>query len=681
MNYFLQILALLFSIFLVGQESKKEINDEYLYLENSKLDKTINWIEKENDLTSEYLDKIARKYNFKNKIIDYIDLSTNAMPTKIGSLFFSKYIKDKNTPASLFYRKSLDDTPTELFNVYKIYKNPNTIISNFYPSKNGLKVGLIIDKGGSDLKFTKFVDLNSKKVYDEELKDIKFSNLIWNNDKGVFYKKNSNTNKMEKDSTYTIFYHEIGTKQEEDKIIYNVSDKEKTSYFFSNKFNLYLVEINSENTQKIFSSSLTNVDFDLKLLCEIKQVNNIIKIDNSSVIYSSLNSDWGDIRIFNINTKEEKILIPQMNSYLLESTSFYENYIFCKYKTKERKYLSIYTDQGIFIKKFETPIGMDFDIKFYDSTKKKIYASFYSQILSYYNLILNVETGKISNHYNDYIIQKPNLFPFDYFITKKVTYKSKDSKEIPITIIHKKNTVLNGENPTILEAYGGFGIVSNSNFDPGLLSFLEKGGVYAFAEIRGGGEYGKQWHKNGKGKNKMNCFNDFISAAEFLIQEKYTNPNKLAITGTSHGGLVVGVALTQRPELFKVAIPKMGVFDMLRFDKYTVGHYHTNEFGNPNIAEEANYLAKYSPYHNIKTEINYPTTLIITAENDDRVPPLHSYKFAAKLKNRTAQKNSIYLSVLKDSGHNGKVATRSEFIKDESNFYSFIYEELTKHEE
>lgn len=678
MNHSLQIITLLFSIFLIGQENKKDIIDEYKYLENTKNEKTILWIENENKITSEYLEKINKKYNFRSKIIDYIDLSNNSMPTKIGQLFYSKYIKDKNTPASLFYRRNLDDTPIEFFNVFKIYKDPNTIISKFYPSKNDLKVGIIIDKGGSDIKYTKFVDINSKKVYDEELSDIKFTNLEWNNEKGVFYKKNSNINKLEKDSTYSIYYHELGTKQEIDKLIYNVSDINKSSYFFSTKFNLYLIEIGDNNKQTIYYSNLNNEPFELKILGEVNNAKNILKIENSKIYYSSSISDWGDIRVYDTKTNEETILIPQINSLLLESTTFENNYIFCKYKTKDRKYLSIYTNQGVFVKKFETPIGMDFDIKFYDADKKDIYASFYSQILSFYNLVLNIESGKITNYYNDYIVQKPNLFPFDYFDTKKVTYKSKDNKDIPITIIHKKNTILNGENPTLLEAYGGFGIVNSPNFDPGLLSFLEKGGVYAFAEIRGGGEYGKQWHKNGKGRNKINCFNDFISAAEYLINENYTNPNKLAITGTSHGGLVVGVALTKRPELFKVAVPKMGVFDMIKFDQYTVGHYHLNEFGDPKNPEDYQTLLDYSPYHNINPNINYPTTLIITAENDDRVPPLHSYKFAAKLKNRAAQKNQIYLSILNDSGHNGKVSTRNEFLKDEVNFYSFIYNELTK---
>jgi prolyl oligopeptidase len=247
-----------------------------------------------------------------------------------------------------------------------------------------------------------------------------------------------------------------------------------------------------------------------------------------------------------------------------------------------------------------------------------------------------------------------------------------------MTIIHKKGIQLNGNNPTLLEAYGGFGSVSGPSYDVGLLHFLEKGGVYAFAEIRGGGEKGRKWHKDGRGLKKMNSFNDFIDAAEFLISEKYTSSNKLAISGASNGGLVVGVAMTQRPDLFKVAVPKVGVYDMIKFEQYTIGKFHLDEYGNPEIEEEFNALLNYSPYHKIKEGINYPTTLIITSENDDRVPPVHSYKFAARLQNRAAQKNPIYLQVKSNAGHYGKISSYEKSVQADAEFYSFVWEHLNE---
>jgi prolyl oligopeptidase len=678
MNYSLQVLCLLFSIFIFGQTKPTTIQDEYLYLENQKLDKTKEWITSENEISKNHLEEISKKYNFKNKIIEYGNLSNNPLPNKKGKYFYSKYIKDKNTPASLFYRKKINDLPVELFNTYDIYNDKNISISNYFPSENSMKIGIMIDKNGGDKKFAKFVDFSSKKVYEEELSDIKFSNLAWNNDKGVFYKKNSNTITIEKDSTFTVYYHQLGSKQEEDVLVYDTSDTKNEYYFFTTKSNLYLVETDSNGTQIIYYSDLNDSRFEIKKLKEFKNISSILKIIGTKIYFTSKLSDWGEVKTIDILTDKEETLIPQVYSNLLVDTYFLGEYTICKYKTLDKNYLSVYTNEGAFVKKFEAPNGMDFSVKFYDSEEKNIYASFYSSTISFYNLILNIEKGTVDNFYNDYIIQKPTLFPFDYFTTKKITYKSRDNKDIPITIIHKKNTLLNGENPTILKAYGGFGSVNEINFDTGLLHFLEKGGVYAFAEIRGGGEKGKKWHLNGKGLNKMNCFNDFIDAAEFLIREKYTNPNKLAITGASHGGLVVGVALTQRPDLFKVAVPRVGVFDMLRFDKFSVGKYHLDEFGDPNNKEDFDYLSKYSPLHNIKNDVNYPTTLIMTSENDDRVPPLHSYKFAAKLKNRTAQKNNIYLNVLDNSGHYGKISIKKDAVLEATEFYSFIYHELTK---
>jgi prolyl oligopeptidase len=678
MKYSLQVLCLIFSIFIYSQDKQINNQDEYLYLENQKLEKTRNWVSSENEITQKYLEEISKKYNFKNKIIEYKSLSNNSLPNKLGKYFYSKYVKDKNTPATLYYRKKLNDLPIELFDTYEIYNDKNISIFDYSPSENSMKIGVIIDKNGGDKKFAKFVDFSTKKVYDEELSDIKFSNLEWNNDKGVFYKKNSNINLIEKDSTNTIYYHQLGTKQEDDILVYDSNKNKNEFYFFTTKSNLYIIEVDLNGNQIIYYSDLNDSIFEIKKLKELKDIKSILKIVGSKIYFKSKSSDWGEVKTVDILTDKEEILIPQVYSNLLGNIYFKEDYIFCKYKTIEKNYLSVYTSNGVFVKKFEAPLGMDFSVKFYDNEEKNIYASFYSNTISFYNLILNIDTGSVDNFYNDYIIQKPTLFPFDHFTTKKTTYKSRDNKDIPITIIYRKNTILNGENPTLLKAYGGFGSVNEIGFDTGLLHFLEKGGIYAFAEIRGGGEKGKKWHLNGKGLNKMNCFNDFIDAAEYLIKEKYTSPNKLAITGTSHGGLVVGVALTQRPELFKVAVPKVGVFDMLRFDKFSVGRYHLDEFGDPNNKEDFEYLSKYSPLHNIKNDVNYPTTLIITAENDDRVPPLHSYKFAAALKNRANQKNNIFLSVLDNSGHYGKISINKDAIKEHTDFYSFIYHELTK---
>lgn len=397
------------------------------------------------------------------------------------------------------------------------------------------------------------------------------------------------------------------------------------------------------------------------------------------VYFTDSKYDWGDVRSFNINNPDEVTsVVPQIYSHLLVDVDFTEKYIICKYRNLSRNYINIHNYDGTFVRKFEAPMGMNFSIRFLDSKTNELYVTFYSYTISYLNYRLNITNGDTNVYYNDFIEPKPTLFPFDHFETKAITYKSRDRKDVPMTIIHKKGISLDGNNPTLLEAYGGFGVISGPSYDVGLLHFLEKGGVYAFAEIRGGGEKGTKWHKDGKGLKKMNSFNDFIDAAEFLISEKYTSSQKLAISGASNGGLVVGVAMTQRPDLFKVAVPKVGVFDMIKFEQYTIGKFHLDEYGSAENEQEFKSLFSYSPYHNIKEDINYPTTLIITSENDDRVPPVHSYKFAAKLQNRNAQKNPIYLQVNSNAGHYGKVSNYKNQVYKDAEFYSFIWEHLNE---
>ena len=435
------------------------------------------------------------------------------------------------------------------------------------------------------------------------------------------------------------------------------------------------METNKAETERYyFYANLSDETFALKPFAKHNESDfNFHTIKNGKVYFSNTKSDFGEVSYFNLtNESEEFKVIPQIYNSVLLETKFLENYIICKYKTTAKNYMHIYDYSGKFIRKFEAPYGMDFRINFLDAKKNELYVTFNSYVISYLNYKLNIETGKYGPYFNDFIEPKPSLFTFDHFETKIVTYKSRDSKDIPITIIHKKGMALDGKNPTLLEAYGGFGSIYGSNFDTGLLTFLERGGVYAYAEIRGGGEKGQKWHKDGKGLKKMNTFNDFIDGAEFLIKENYTNPKKLAITGSSQGGLLVGVAMTKRPELFKVAIPKFGVFDMAKFSQFTVGKYHNDEYGNPDLENEFNSLLEYSPYHNIKDDVDYPTTLIITSENDNRVPPLHSYKFAAKLQNRASQKNPIYLKTLKNSGHYGKNANYKDQITEDSEFYNFL---------
>lgn len=652
--------------------------DNYSWLEKMRSDEVTNWVDAQNNSINNHINAIKTSNSIASKIKEYDYLSNNSLPLKKGKFFYSLYIKDSKTTPSLYYREELNSDAIEIANPSKIYKDNNSFIIDFSPSKNSQLLAYKISPDGSDRHEVRFSDFKKLKDLKDILYNVKFSNIEWNQDKGVFYKKNSNQNIFEKDSTYQLFYHKIGSEQKDDILVFDCARRESTFSFVTTKKQLFIIEKNKEETlKKYYYTSLNDEKFELQKF-SVKPGLHLINTANDKVYFSSQDYEWGEIRSLDLTNQEEKVLIPQIYTHLLVDSYFYDKYIVCKYKTLTKNYMSVYDYDGNFIRKFEAPMGMDFKIAFLDDASKNLYVTFFSRVISFHNYKLNIETGKNGPFYNEYIEPKPSLFSFDYFETKVTTYKSRDNVDIPITIIHKKGTKLNSDNPTLLKAYGGFGAISSPSYDTALLYFLEKGGVFAYAEIRGGGERGADWHNQGRGLNKINTFNDFIDAAEYLIANKYTSPNKLAITGGSQGGLLVGVAMTKRPDLFKVAIPDVGVFDMNEFDKYTVAKYHRDEYGNPENPKEYNAMMSYSPYHNIKEAVNYPTTLIITSENDDRVPPFHSYKFAALLQNRAAQKNPIYLKTLKNSGHYGKISKYKESVKEEADFYSFLLYHLNK---
>lgn len=655
--------------------------DDYTWLENMKSDETKSWVDAQNEFVNLQFVEIKKKYDVLNKIKEYHNYSSSGLPTKKENYYYSSYIKDKDKPSVLFYRKDLNSVSIELFNPFKIYKNTNTVLMDYSPSKNSKYLACKVSLDGSDRNEIRFVDIEKIKNLDDLISNVKFSKMEWNQDLGVFYKRNTNQNTFAKDSTYQLYYHKLGTSQEADKLVFDATKTRNSFTYYTKKDRLFIIEQDRQTDVKnYYYASLKDENYSLQKFIDSDDSKfTLLDYGNNNIYFSSKNYDWGEIRTFPISNRvDEKVLIPQIYNNLLVDSFFSDGYIFCKYKTLGKNYVIAYKENGDFIRKIDSPQNTDFDFKFFDSTTKCLYISVFSKTISPQNFKLNIETGAINHFYNDYLVPQVSLFPLDHFITKNISFKSRDGKDVPITIIYKKGIVLNGNNAALLEAYGGFGVVSEQNYDSSLLYFLEKGGVYAFAEIRGGGEKGLNWHKNGKGLKKMNSFNDFIDAAEYLIKEKYTSSNKLAITGASNGGLVVGVAMTQRPELFKVAIPKVGVFDMLNFDKYTVGKFHFDEYGNPSDKIDFENILTYSPYYNIKENINYPTTLIITSENDDRAVPMHSYKFAARLQNRVAQKNPIYLETLDNSGHNGKISNYNNYFEEKANFYDFILYYLNK---
>jgi prolyl oligopeptidase len=655
--------------------------DDYTWLEDMQSTEVNNWKNAQNEVANQHLDDIKKSWSSASKIKEYDFFSSNGLPRKKGKYFYSIYRKDNNRPTVLCYRKKINDLSVEVFNPYKIYNDANVRIIDYAPSKNSQLIAVNISRNGSDKTEIRFADLNKLSVSDESLTNIKTSNMSWNQDLGIFYKKNNNARTFEKDSTYQLYYHKIGSLQKDDALVFDTTKSENNFSFMTVENKLLVHEYDKELRHHVYyQASLMSDLFTLEKYLENEDSDfDFLSYRDGRVYFSSNKSDWGDIRSLDVNNHDdEKVVVPQIYTHLLTNSYFYGDYIICSYKTLGKNYIIVYDKNGGFIRRFDVPENMDFRINFLNFETKELFVSFYSFTIPYLNYTLNLETGKTNPFFTDYLPPKPTLFPFDHFVTTAITYKSRDNEDIPITIVYKKGLQLDGNNPTLLKAYGGYGTVSGPTYSTGLLYFLEKGGVYAYAQVRGGGEKGRKWYLAGKGLNKVNTFNDFIDAAEFLIREKYTSPNKLAITGTSHGGLVVGVAMTKRPDLFKVVIPKMGPFDMAQYGRFTVGELNYREYGNPEREDEYKSLLGFSPFHHIEENVNYPVTLIITSENDDRVPPVHSYKFAAKLQNRAAQKNPIYLETLGNSGHGGKISTYAGFINEEADFYNFLLYHLNQ---
>jgi prolyl oligopeptidase len=654
--------------------------DDYIWLENMPNPDVNTWVDAQNGLFDAHIKAIGTEETTASKIMEYDKLSSSSLPEKKRRYFYSRYRVAKDKPAVLFYRKTLEQTvPVEIADPTKIFGNTTTVLMEYYPSETSTYLACTFSPLGSDRHQVRFMDIFKKETLPDVLNDIKFSNIAWNRDKGVFYKKNSNLATFERDSTYQLFYHAIGTPQAEDQLIFDTSKTENQFSYRVIDDKLFIVEKNKDATANYYYLTLNAASYiPVKFIDRDDTDFRMQTYKNGRVYFTTKDYDWGEVRSFALNNRaDETVVIPQVYTHLLTATSYFEDYIVCKYKTLGKYHLSVYDTTGKFIRKFDAPPGTDIRVRFYNRETKSLYVTVQSYVLSYHNFSLNIETGEFLPYYNDYIKAKPTLFPLDYFDVKTTTFKSRDGKDVPITIVHKKGMPRDGNNPALLKAYGGFGNVNNPAYESGIVYFLEKGGVFAFAEVRGGGEKGLKWHTGGKGPNKKNGVNDFIDAAEFLISEKYTSAARLGITGGSHGGFITGAAMVKRPELFKVAIPEMGAFDLAKFQDYTVGRYHIDEFGNPDVKADYVSLLQYSPYYNLKDGVNYPTTLIVTSEHDDRVPPVHSYKFAARLQNRAGQVNPVYLKVIKNSGHSGGTNYEAR-INEEAEFYSFLLYHLTK---
>ena len=652
--------------------------DEYSAMEDMRSKQVMAWVDAQNDYTSQQIRNIGTHYDIENAINEYRKSRIRGMPQKKGAYFYS-LLKPQRYAASLYYLKSLKGKPELLVDMSHGFAE-TAVIADYEPSEDSRYLAYTISGDGSDRRVIRFKDIKMGLPLGDVIKEVKYASLSWNKQKGVFYSRNNNTNMFAQDSTYQIYYHAIGTKQEQDMLVFDATKSKSSISYYVEEDKLFILERDAaKGTRNIYYADLNKEPFTTTPLFEGEDDDfSLIRYRKGRLYYKSNKFEWGEVRSCSFESRaDEKVIVPQFYGQLLADTYFFDDYLICKYKTLGKYHFMVYDADAKFLKKIDIDPGVDAQPLFYDKETQKLYLTLQSYTVGPQNFSLNLETGDFDPFYNSFLKAKPTLFPLDYFETKTITYKSRDGKDVPITIIHKKGLPLDGTNPTLLEAYGGFGAVSEPHYREAMVYFLEQGGVYAYAEIRGGGEKGQNWIKDGRGINKINCLNDFIDAAEFLIAQKYTSPQHLGITGGSHGGLVVGHAMIFRPELFKAVVCKMGVLDMCRRIDFGTGARNMAEYGNLSTEKGFKNVYAYSPYQNIKEDINYPAALIITSENDDRVPPMHSYKFAARLQNRKAQTNPVYLRTIHKAGHTGS-NTNEERIALDAEMYSFLLWQLRK---
>lgn len=646
------------------------IEDKYRWLESTDSEKVKKWIEEQNKNSKHFLSKATTKTHAFSSIDRYA-YTQYENPVKQGDYYFTyAYYNNLGVPA-LFYRTSLKFNPELIVDPNYISKKDKIRLRGFKVSKDSKLLAYQFSRNGSDWCELKVVSLKTALHKDDHLQNLKFSNIAWKDD-GFFYSTYNRTDKFGKTLGQQIYYHKIGTPQSEDKLIFKRNNPSthfsfKTTsnerFFIIKEFNedrgvrnFFYIDYQSDNPT--LKPLLTNVKYALSIL-DSREGKFIAETTHNAKNGSVVEID--PQKPFNW-----RVIAPAFSKALLLESTPLNDKIINVYQSNQHPILSVIDYNGEVLYNLEFPGATSvrgFSGKPDDEELLFNYSSYTIPPIVYK---FNTKT------FERKLVQQTKVnFDFNQIKYTETEYLARDSTKVPIILVHRKDLELDGENPTILKAYGGFGAISLPSFDPGIVYFVLNNGVFAFANIRGGGDFGASWAKQGRGLNKQTSINDFIDAAQFLINSAYTSPSKLGATGGSNGGLVVAAAGIQRPDLFKAVVPVVAPTDMIRFEKFTVGHLHVDEYGSIQDSLGFRSLLAYSPLHNIKREINYPSMLIMTSDNDDRVPPFHSYKFAASLQERTAQKNPIILRVEKNSGHYG-ASTFLTTIREKAHLYGFI---------
>ena len=655
-----------------------DVKDPYRWLEDDKSTETENWVKSQNQSTFGYLDNIPYRKELKERLEKLWNYEKVGAPFTEGDYtYFYKNDGLQNQYVIYRHKKGSNPDTAEVFLDPNNFSEDGTVsLGGTSFSKDGKTLAYAISEGGSDWRKILILNTETKEIIEDTLVDIKFSGMSWFKNEGFYYSsydKPKGSELSAKTDQHKVYYHKLGTPQKEDALIFGGTPSEKHRYIYGNvtEDNKYLLISPRVSTSgnKLYIKDLSNPNNPLVTILDHTDSDSYV-IDNiGSKLFLVTNLNAPNKKIVTVDaanpTPENWVDFIPETEYVL-SPSKGGGYFFTEYMVDAISKVKQYDYDGKFIRDIQLP-GVGNAGGFGGKKEEKTdYFSFtnYNTPASIYTF--NVDTGASELYWKPSI----DFNPEDY-ISKQVFYNSKDGTKVPMIITHKKGVELNGKNPTILYGYGGFNVSLNPSFSITNAVWMEQGGVYAVPNLRGGGEYGKEWHKAGTQLKKQNVFDDFIAAAEYLIANNYTSSDYLAIRGGSNGGLLVGATMTQRPDLMKVALPAVGVLDMLRYHTFTAGAGWAYDYGTAEDNKEMfEYLKGYSPVHNVKEGVQYPATMVTTGDHDDRVVPAHSFKFAAELQDKQTGNNPTLIRIETDAGH-GAGTPVSKTIEQYADIFGF----------
>lgn len=656
------------------------ISDPYRWLENDTSIETAEWVKAQNNLTFDYLSKIPYRGKIKAKLTKMWNYPKYGVPFKEGPYYFFTKNDGLQNQSVLYVRKGLEGNIRVLFDPNKMSVDGTVALAGSSVSHGGKYLAYKIARSGSDWNEIRIMEIAGGNILPDSLQWVKFSDISWKGEGFYYSRYDAPAKGMElskKNEFHKVYYHKIGTSQSQDLLVYQNPNYPLHNYSASvteDEHFLILYESESTSGMAIYCQDLGRKNMPLKLLApgfeyEYEVIDNVGEKLLVITNYKAPKRKLVMIDPVRSDPSSWLTIIPERDD-VLESVTLAGQILVSEYMQNAASRAYVYNLSGKFL--YELPLpGLGTLSGFHG--KKNDNIAFYGFSSFTYPLTV-FKYNVLKNSSQIYTRPETDFKPEDYEV-KQVFYSSKDQTTIPMFIVYKKGILLDGKNPVLLSGYGGFNVSMTPGFRSSRLIFLENGGIFAVANIRGGGEYGEDWHKAGIKDQKQNVFNDFIAAAEYLIQEKYTAPDFLAISGGSNGGLLVSACMLQRPDLFKVVIPQAGVLDMLRYHKFTIGWAWASDYGTSQTKEGFDYLLKYSPLHNIKEGISYPAILLFTADHDDRVVPAHSFKFIATLQEKNRGDNPLLIRIETKAGHGAGMPT-SKAIEESADMWSFIFYNL-----